>query len=950
MKIGCNTWLTVSWHESIGPLICFSLLCCVHIYIHIFIIKISFLHTFECNCRHEIEQLKNFSGGHKINYSKMEICPLLGSNMVYDFSETSIKPKKKSININIYLYLYLYLYLCIYAPINKNKSKLAASVLVLEKKPELVEIQMGETCGLVSIHAVVQLMQACQDRVQLTDISDKSFPWQSCINLAAAEGRDIRIGSYAYLLNRPQPLLVAVTNSGFDKDGNIFRLLLQNGYIDVNLMDEKGQSVVFHLVKQMNYKQLNQLFSICKKKNDESFDKIRVFYSDQRKYDIIDTRNSSQLPSGRVAVAVTVSSLSRSSSLNNVVQVIRKPTVNFWVYEMLLENGADPNFMCHEKSPLCHALEMREQEVKCRNLCACVYNTNFKNKKKLHQSHQLYYNHIQTNKDAGNTNTKWCTMTDKMDRPKIEETKMRSKEHSSEKWKTTRELTMIFTDNPRKAANSAHMNDGSNSPEVSKSTEHEVQLVSSASVVNHHHQQQQQQQQQQQTQTRMVVTDHSKDKLIKTFTPPKGSILPQDSFGLRKRLNASQLSEKESKQKSETVRSIDKSFQFTAAVSDTANPKDSDIEPEPEAEAEVKVEAEAEVEAEVEAEAEAEAEDETETGIESETETKTETEITIEDRKNKEEEEEEEEEEEYLDNFVEIQPQSTRIHAPMTPSHWTFNPETMSPMVSREEKEEGEEEYKQNDTVTFNDQEEQQIMRTVGNEKDTSFFKAFKLLTLSSHIMDTAIVNAVGDNPLHLLCRDHHDDRYLTKKLSYLLAYCEEWKFIKNKNGEIPLHYALRYQHGDMLDLLLQTQHSLDTESVRRQLVTVFAEDTNVSYVWKWICDEAHTVANFKAKEKINFPFDFKQSVHHIQTLCQLSSALKLADGTDFLTYVSDLCQDDENVLQLLEKDFGFTVKRRKHYTKPQVRFAQNPVKPKSTKALSQHLEPQTGAMQMNNH
>ncbi|ETO30039.1 hypothetical protein RFI_07084 [Reticulomyxa filosa] len=139
---------------------------------------------------HEIDEirLKKLSMAHTIDYNHMKICNLcmcFEPNMVYDFSDVSIK---------------------------------------------LTTIKMGKACKLVSIHSVVQLMEACKDRVTLDDIHDpEHFPWQQCINLAAKEGRDIRISSYAYLQTTSQPLLIALLNSGFDEKGKIFQLLLQNG-------------------------------------------------------------------------------------------------------------------------------------------------------------------------------------------------------------------------------------------------------------------------------------------------------------------------------------------------------------------------------------------------------------------------------------------------------------------------------------------------------------------------------------------------------------------------------------------------------------------------------------------------------------------------------------------------------------------------------------------------
>ncbi|ETO25428.1 WD40 repeat-containing protein, partial [Reticulomyxa filosa] len=104
---------------------------------------------------------------------------------------------------------------------------------------------------------------------------------------------------------------------------------------------------------------------------------------------------------------------------------------------------------------------------------------------------------------------------------------------------------------------------------------------------------------------------------------------------------------------------------------------------------------------------------------------------------------------------------------------------------------------------TFDDAEKERIFKTVENENDTTFFKAFKLLTLSSQILDTAITNINGDTPLHMFCINNKDDGYFTERLTYLISYCEEWRFMKNKQGKIPLHYALFHQNGEMMDLLL---------------------------------------------------------------------------------------------------------------------------------------------------
>ncbi|ETO18315.1 hypothetical protein RFI_18962, partial [Reticulomyxa filosa] len=116
-------------------------------------------------------------------------------------------------------------------------------------------------------------MQACKNRVKLKDIHSVTlFPWQRCIDLAAQEGKDIRIGSFAYLVSSPKPLLIALFNSGFDKYGEIFQQKQKSIIdIDVNLLDENGQSIVYHLVLQLKHRELQLLFEICRRKARQVF-------------------------------------------------------------------------------------------------------------------------------------------------------------------------------------------------------------------------------------------------------------------------------------------------------------------------------------------------------------------------------------------------------------------------------------------------------------------------------------------------------------------------------------------------------------------------------------------------------------------------------------------------------------------------------------------------------
>ncbi|ETO32972.1 hypothetical protein RFI_04135 [Reticulomyxa filosa] len=379
---------------------------------------------------HEIDEVRlkaQFRGTdkiHKIDYNEMgvwKLCAWFGSTMDYDFSEISIE--FNFCNMHIYKYMYTYI-------------KLAASVLLLDQgtSQEWMEIHMSKACGLVGVHALIQLLQACKKRVVLKDIDDPGkFPWQSCINLTAKQGRDIRIGAYAYMISNAQPLLIALLNSGFDPEGRIFRLLLRNGTytytymymwfffffnlniseiktttttttttttdIDPNLLDENGQSVVFHLVEQMNHKGLEKLFEISKKKKRRVFlnftdrngftplyyalqvhqqERLRFHkrqqqarYEQRPVIDTPDTDTNVNLPSGRVAVDLLVPhsrSLSLTSRRSSTTMMSNKPEVSSWIYEILLKNAADPNVMCHDRSPLSFALQEREREVD-RNFC-----------------------------------------------------------------------------------------------------------------------------------------------------------------------------------------------------------------------------------------------------------------------------------------------------------------------------------------------------------------------------------------------------------------------------------------------------------------------------------------------------------------------------------------------------------------------------------------------------
>ena len=89
-----------------------------------------------------------------------------------------------------------------------------------------IYLTLGESCNLVSCHEMISFLYACKNKVILEDICD--YDWNTSIDLAARDGKDIRMKQFCYI-NDDLPILIAILNSGFDKDLRIFSTFLKRG-------------------------------------------------------------------------------------------------------------------------------------------------------------------------------------------------------------------------------------------------------------------------------------------------------------------------------------------------------------------------------------------------------------------------------------------------------------------------------------------------------------------------------------------------------------------------------------------------------------------------------------------------------------------------------------------------------------------------------------------------
>ena len=108
--------------------------------------------------------------------------------------------------------------------------QLSAAISLLDKKSDYrhrrMKIFLRHSCDLVPCHEMVSLMWNCKDKVRLSDIT--RFDWDTSIDLAAKEGKDIRVEQYGYMGDRI-PLLVAILECNFDSKFKIFRQFLERG-------------------------------------------------------------------------------------------------------------------------------------------------------------------------------------------------------------------------------------------------------------------------------------------------------------------------------------------------------------------------------------------------------------------------------------------------------------------------------------------------------------------------------------------------------------------------------------------------------------------------------------------------------------------------------------------------------------------------------------------------
>ena len=89
-----------------------------------------------------------------------------------------------------------------------------------------VHLTIGKSCSLVSCHEMVSFLYACKNKVVLEDICD--YDWNTSIDLAARDGKDIRMKQFCYIKNR-MPILIAIFKSGTDQNLKIFSTFLKRG-------------------------------------------------------------------------------------------------------------------------------------------------------------------------------------------------------------------------------------------------------------------------------------------------------------------------------------------------------------------------------------------------------------------------------------------------------------------------------------------------------------------------------------------------------------------------------------------------------------------------------------------------------------------------------------------------------------------------------------------------
>ena len=108
--------------------------------------------------------------------------------------------------------------------------QLSAAISLLDKKSDnrdpRMKLFLHHSCDLVPCHEMVSLMWNCKDKVKLSDIT--RFDWNGSIDLAAKDGKDIRIKQYSYIGDRI-PLLVAILECNFDSKLKIFQTFLKRG-------------------------------------------------------------------------------------------------------------------------------------------------------------------------------------------------------------------------------------------------------------------------------------------------------------------------------------------------------------------------------------------------------------------------------------------------------------------------------------------------------------------------------------------------------------------------------------------------------------------------------------------------------------------------------------------------------------------------------------------------
>eukprot|EP01083_Nonionella_stella_P060839 158657_1 len=136
------------------------------------------------------------------------------------------------------------------------------------RKNKSIQIQFGQSLRLLGVHDIALLLETChQKNIKLDNVKD-IVTWVHAFETSTVkERKDPRLVSYSRD-EQGRPLLIGLYLSTYDPDKQILRALLRND-VPINLEDASGETIVFHLIRHLDYPGIRELFKTKYEKDEK---------------------------------------------------------------------------------------------------------------------------------------------------------------------------------------------------------------------------------------------------------------------------------------------------------------------------------------------------------------------------------------------------------------------------------------------------------------------------------------------------------------------------------------------------------------------------------------------------------------------------------------------------------------------------------------------------------